>query len=71
MRYYTANNSLGYLNAGAYTCTSSNTSIVKVEKVKGLYDIPYHIQITEVAKGSCQVTFDVGGVKKSVVDNVQ
>lgn len=71
LRYYTANNSLGYLNAGAYTCTSSNTSIVKVEKVKGLYDIPYQIQITEVTKGSCQVTFDVGGVKKSVVVNVQ
>lgn len=44
---------------------------VKVEKIKRLYDIPYQIQITEVAKGSCQVTFDVGGVKKSVVDNVQ
>ena len=45
--------------------------IVKVEKVKGLYDIPYQIQITGVTKGSCQVTFDVGGIKKSVVVNVQ
>lgn len=45
--------------------------IVKVEKVKGLYDIPYQIQITGVTKSSCLVTFDVGGVKKSVVVNVQ
>lgn len=71
LKYYTANNALRDLNAGAYTCTSSNSSIVKVEKVTGLYGVPYQIQITGVAKGSCQVSFDVGGVKKSVVVNVQ